>query len=97
MSLGGIRSELQHELLKWRDAGAPVSAVTVWIEALIDQKIQELLLPIESDAGVLAGLVGLVQLIAGRDDLPVGLKQTMLENHRYIDALQRLHDMEERT
>lgn len=34
----------------------------------------------------LLGMIGLVQLISARDDLPADIKTAMLSNHRYIDA-----------
>lgn len=36
---------------------------------------------------LLAGVCGLVQLISHRDDLPAALKESMLTNHRYLDAM----------
>jgi len=38
-----MRAELQHALLEWKDAGAPVSDVTDYIEGLISAKVDEIL------------------------------------------------------
>ena len=37
--------------------------------------------------GFTNGLLGLIQLLSHRDDLPAGLGEIMLTNHRYVDAL----------
>lgn len=36
---------------------------------------------------LLKGMVGLVQIITGRDDMPAEIKAVTLDNHRYVDAL----------
>jgi hypothetical protein len=40
---------------------------------------------------LLAGVVGLVQLVSSRNDLPAGLKEILRSNHRFVDALTGLH------
>lgn len=53
MSIGKMRSELQHALLEWRDAGGPVSDVTDYIEGLISAKVDEILQAREDNKGAL--------------------------------------------
>jgi hypothetical protein len=75
------------------EAGDVMNAVLDALQAMREaaQLISRLRDELDELHVLLAGVVGLVQLVSSRNDLPAGLKEILLSNHRFVDALTGLH------
>lgn len=86
------------EVQQTHDPVADLQAVRVSMEevriviARATQRITDLGAERDELLGFVNGLLGLVQLITSRDDLPREIREAMLSNHRYVDALAYVED-----
>ena len=55
-------------------------------DQLLDQAIVAARTTANEIHDALLGMIGLVQLICARDDLPDDIRRALLTNHRYVDA-----------